>query len=104
MDTTQIPTPEELAATDWFNRMKPEHQAYLVSKSGTSVPVEALAFFKWMTGASPDHPRQSKGGRPPAAVAEKLHTVSVRLTSSQREKLRSIGPEKLRAWIDSYPV
>jgi hypothetical protein len=43
-------------------------------------------------------------GRPLLPPDQKLKTVSIRLTDAQRWKLKDITQERLRAWIDSYPL
>ena len=47
---------------------------------------------------SPEDKR--KPGRPALPASEKLVVVSVRLTQEQRDKLRSIGAQRLREWLD----
>jgi hypothetical protein len=43
-------------------------------------------------------------GRPFLPPEDRLHPVSIRLTKRQATKLkRVITPERLRAWIDSFP-
>lgn len=39
-------------------------------------------------------------GRPPLPAGEKLVVVPVRLMPAQREKLRRIGVQRLREWLD----
>jgi hypothetical protein len=41
-----------------------------------------------------------KTGRPALPPAEKLVPVPVRLTPAQRDKLKRIGPQRLRDWLD----
>lgn len=41
-----------------------------------------------------------KPGRPTLPPGEKLVVVPVRLTQAQKEKLRRIGVQRLRDWLD----
>ena len=41
-----------------------------------------------------------KPGRPALPPSEKLVVVPVRLTPAQREKLKRIGAQRLRDWLD----
>ena len=41
-----------------------------------------------------------KPGRPALPPGEKMVSVSVRMTPAQRERLRRIGPQRLRGWLD----
>lgn len=45
-----------------------------------------------------------KMGRPPKPPEEKMQTFSIRLTLEQIAKLRAIGADRLRAWIDRAKV
>jgi hypothetical protein len=45
-----------------------------------------------------------KMGRPPKPPEDKMQTYSVRLTLEQIAKLRAIGMDRLRAWIDRAKV
>lgn len=41
-----------------------------------------------------------KPGRPALPPAEKMVVVPVRLTPEQRDKLKRIGVQRLREWLD----
>jgi hypothetical protein len=41
-----------------------------------------------------------KPGRPALPPADKLVVVPVRMSPAQRDKLRRIGPARLREWLD----
>lgn len=41
-----------------------------------------------------------KPGRPALPPAEKLVVVPVRLTPAQRDKLKALGVQRLRDWLD----
>lgn len=41
-----------------------------------------------------------KPGRPALPPSEKLVVVSLRLTPAQRDKLKRIGVQRLREWLD----
>ena len=43
---------------------------------------------------------QRKPGRPALPPAEKLVVVPVRLTPAQRDKLKRIGVQRLRDWLN----
>jgi hypothetical protein len=45
-------------------------------------------------------PTAKKTGRPALPPGEKLVVVPVRLTPSQRDKLKRIGAQRLREWLD----
>lgn len=50
-----------------------------------------------MTTPKPD---KRKLGRPALPPSEKLVVVPVRLTPTQRDKLKRIGVQRLRDWLD----
>jgi hypothetical protein len=41
-----------------------------------------------------------KPGRPALPPSKKLLVVSVRLTPTQRDRLRALGMQRLRDWLD----
>lgn len=43
---------------------------------------------------------KNKGGRPALPPEQKLVVVPVRLTEAQKAKLRRIGVQRLRDWLD----
>lgn len=47
-----------------------------------------------------DQAEPKKTGRPALPPAEKLVVVPVRLTPAQRDKLKRIGAQRLREWLD----
>ena len=47
-----------------------------------------------------DQAEPKKTGRPALPPDEKLVTVSIRLSTAQRDKLKRIGAKRLRDWLD----
>jgi len=45
-------------------------------------------------------PAAKRPGRPALPPSEKLVVVPVRLTPEQRDKLKRIGVQRLREWLD----
>lgn len=96
-------TPDDFAGMSWFNGLTDDRRAYWLAKAGSAVPADAWACYKASRQAVLDAAPVVPIGRPLLPPDQKLKTVSVRLTDAQRHKLKRIGQDKLRAWIDSFP-
>lgn len=100
----RIATADDLAGMSWFNSLTDERRAYWLDQAGSSVAAHAWARFKSVRDAVREAEPAPVMGRPLLPPDQKLKTVSIRLTDAQRWKLKDITQERLRAWIDSYPL
>jgi hypothetical protein len=100
MQHSNTPTPDDLAGMAWFNDLSDAERSFWLHQADTAVPAEAWAFYKKLHPQSaPSEPRPA--GRPRLPAADKLHPVTVKLNDRQRSKLRQVGPDALRSWLDS---
>lgn len=112
----QTPTGDDLAGLSWFNGLTDADRLFWLQQAGSAAPIAAWAAFKAVASGqrkiqSPPPPMAEPGvppkygrgrGRPPKDPAERVQSVSMRLTEAQRAKLaRMGGSEAVRAWIDS---
>jgi len=97
-------TPDDLAGMSWFNGLTDDLRSSWLAKAGSAVPADAWACYKASRQAVLDAAPVVPVGRPLLPPDQKLKTVSVRLTDAQRRKLQLITQDRLRAWIDSYPL
>jgi hypothetical protein len=95
---------DDLAGISWFNGLTDERRAYWLDQAGSAVPADAWSRFKSVRDAVRDAEPLPVMGRPVLPPDQKLKTVSIRLTDAQRRKLKDITQDRLRAWIDSYPL
>jgi hypothetical protein len=100
----RIASADDLAGMSWFNGLTDERRAYWLDQAGSAVPADAWSRFKFVRDVVRDAEPAPVMGRPLLPPDQKLKTVSIRLTDAQRMKLKDITQDRLRAWIDSYPL